>query len=201
MDHSQNLVETESHLPPIPRPLTRGSIPPDFKIFEELGNGKLLIKPGPAEILEQVDGFVKPKKSYKSIKKHSDDDSSECSTDLENDLDFQNSNQDDSLATTSSNAHLYSYYKKQCDLFSVVPVRKLYKEGGLELSVIDLSYRYLGPRPIAALARALCQNACVTNLKIKGNDIGIAGSIAVFDMLKDNYLAVEITSTFYIFEH
>lgn len=40
-------------LPPLPRPLTRGSIPPDFKVFEQDAHGKLTIKPGPPEILEE----------------------------------------------------------------------------------------------------------------------------------------------------
>lgn len=69
----------------------------------------------------------------------------------------------------------------------VVPCSSLLHRKGLELNKIDLSNRYLGPKPICALAKALTGNACVSELIIPGNAIGWLGSHSIFEMLQDNY--------------
>lgn len=196
---------TGSDLPPIPRPLTRGSIPPDFKVFvEEGGYGTLKIKPGKPEILEEH-----PEKTQKQQRRslrsrgssgggkrgiaHSadlpdieTDPDSDYDTDLEEELNVSK-REKTKYAALPENEHLYTTYREQCKIFNVVPSSSLLKRGGLELTHIDLSNRSLGPKPIVALAKALASNAKVTNLDISGNGIGVAGSQSVFEMLRDNY--------------
>lgn len=135
----------KSDLPPIPRPLTRGSVPPDFKVFvEEGGYGHLKIKPGPKEILEEhpdKGGFKGKHSRERSAgnRSHSSttsnirakfadlpdietDPDSDYDTDLEGELDISR-REITHYATSIENEHLYSEYKSQCRRYKVVPCR------------------------------------------------------------------------------
>jgi len=202
------MPDNKSDLPPIPRPLTRGSVPPDFKVFvEEGGYGHLKIKPGPQEILEehpdnkvnkgrsrdksagnrsQSSASSNIKAKFADLPDIETDPDSDYDTDLEGELDCSR-REITHYATSSENEHLYSEYKSQCKRYKVVPCSSLLNRGGLELTHINLSNRSLGPKPIVALAAALTNNAKVTSLDISGNSIGVAGAQSAFEMLKDNY--------------
>lgn len=185
----------KDELPPIPRPLTRGSVPPDFKVFEQNNYGEMKIKPGPPEILEEhpekQQQTFSPRAAAAGLTSDAPDDAftdpdSDYDTELEDAIEPVVRNVE-SHALETENEHLYQRYLEECARFHVVPISRLIKGGGLENSKIDLSNRTLGPKPIVALAHALTSNAQVQELDISGNAIGWAGSKVLFEMLKDNY--------------
>ena len=214
------MAQAQIDLPPLPRPLTRGSIPPDFKIFEADTYGKLTIKKGPADILEEHPDLNKhpvynpdledresnnqdgensartsvtitnsvQSSSYRANKPAQGDETPKPEGESDYDTDLEdNDDRKTHFAREDKNEHLYLTYQRECKSMSVVPCSSLLNRKGLELNKIDLSNRYLGPKPICALAKALTSNACVSELIIPGNAIGWLGSHSIFEMLQDNY--------------
>ena len=214
------MAAAQIDLPPLPRPLTRGSIPPDFKIFEADTYGKLTIKQGPAEVLEEHPdlnkhpayqggdeedrernegdeealGSQRPSiaassaisSSYRVNQPAVGDELPTAESDYDTDLE-DSEERKTHFAREDKNEHLYLTYQSECRNMKVVPCSSLLHRKGLELNKIDLSNRYLGPKPICALAKALTGNACVSELIIPGNAIGWLGSHSIFEMLQDNY--------------